>query len=250
MSELTSKGAIKMKVLVIGVHIDDCESLGGTVKRLVDRGAEVTFLNIKPYMHYKGRNPEADAQSMKGAEILGAKKIILDYNDTKYYKTNEKTVRMTEQVIRDINPDILFIMHPKDNHIEHVECAKTAREAIFAAAVDGVIPNEIYSYECGPRQTMCYLKPDLYINVESVLDTVKKCDLVFNVNHADGEYIWKAKEKNYKFRGSECEFEYAEAFHIIKYPTKNNDFLLHKTLKDVFSWCGHGMYLNQSELFF
>lgn len=239
-----------MKVLAIGVHIDDCEAMGGTLNLLKKAGADVTILNIKPYMHYRGRNAEADAQSMRGAEVLGARKIILDYDQTKYYKTNEKTVRMTEQVIRDIHPDIMFIMHPVDNHIEHAECSKTAREAIFAAAVDGIIPNEIYSFECGPRQTMCYFKPDLYINVESVADTVKECDLVFNVNHADGNWLWKVREQNYKFRGSECGYEYAEAFHIIKYPTNNNEFLLHKTLKDVFSWCGHGMYLNQSELFF
>ena len=48
---------------------------------------------------------------------------------------------------------------------------------------------------------------------------------------------------------TECGFEFAEALHIIKYPTNNNEFLLYKTLKNVFSWCGHGMYLNQSELF-
>ena len=40
-----------------------------------------------------------------------------------------------------------------------------------------------------------------------------------------------------------------EAFKFIKYPTENNDFLFHKTLRDYFIWSGHGMYLNQGELF-
>ena len=134
-----------MKVLVIGVHMDDAETITGTMSHLIDKGAEVTYLNIKHYQHFKGNNPIADAQSMRGAELIGAKKIILDYNIDKYYRNNEQSVRDTEQVIRDIKPDIIFIMHPHDNHIEHVECAKTARDAIFAAAVDGIVANEIYS---------------------------------------------------------------------------------------------------------
>ena len=31
-----------MKVLVIGVHIDDAECLTGTMAQLIDKGAEVT----------------------------------------------------------------------------------------------------------------------------------------------------------------------------------------------------------------
>ena len=53
-----------MKVLVIAVHMDDAECLTGTMAQLIDKGAEVTYLNIKHYQHYKGNNPMADAQSM------------------------------------------------------------------------------------------------------------------------------------------------------------------------------------------
>ena len=139
-----------MKVLVIAIHMDDAECITGTIAQLIEKGADVTYLNIKHYMHYKGGSPEADAQSIRGAELIGAKKIILDYNIDKYYRTNEQSVRETEQVIKEIKPDIIFMMHPPDNHIEHVECARTAWEAIFAAAVDRVVANEIYSYEVGP----------------------------------------------------------------------------------------------------
>ena len=72
-------------------------------------------------------------------------------------------------------------MHPKDNHIEHVECAKTARDAIFAAAVDGFVPNEIYSFECGPKQTMCYFEPDIYIDIEDKIDEIKAVLNNFNL---------------------------------------------------------------------
>ncbi len=38
-----------MKVLSIGIHIDDCEAgMGGVTAMLTKRGAKVTYLNIKP----------------------------------------------------------------------------------------------------------------------------------------------------------------------------------------------------------
>ena len=78
-----------MKVLVIAVHIDDAECITGTMAQLVEKGAEVTYLNLKHYQHYKGNNLDVDAQSIRGAELIGAKKIILDYNLDKYYKNNK-----------------------------------------------------------------------------------------------------------------------------------------------------------------
>jgi LmbE family N-acetylglucosaminyl deacetylase len=238
-----------MKVLVIAVHIDDAECLTGTMAQLIDKGAEVTYLNIKHYQHYKGNNPIADAQSMRGAELIGAKKIILDYNIDKYYRTNGQSIRDTEQVIRDINPDIIFIMHPEDNHIEHVECAHTAREAIFAAAVDGYIPNEIYSFATGPKQSMCYFEPDIYIDVEEKLDDIKRVFLNFCAENANGERLWNSERVSKEYRGLECGLKYADGFKITKYPSGSNDFLLREVLCDKFRWAGNKMYYIGSKMF-
>ena len=238
-----------MKVLVIAIHMDDAECMTGTAAHLIERGADVTYLNIKHYMHYKGGSPEADAQSMRGAELIGAKKIILDYNIDKYYRNNEQSVRETEAVIREISPDIIFIMHPHDNHIEHVECAKTARDAIFAAAVDGFVPNEIYSFEAGPKQTMCYFEPDVYVDVTEKMDDIKKVNVNFCAEHADGERLWHHAKVSKEFRGLECELQYAEGFKIIKYPNGSNDFLLRSVLGDKFRWAGTRMYYIGSKLF-
>ena len=56
-----------MKLLVIGVHTDDCEyGIGGTAKLLADRGWEVEFLNLCPYKF--SPNPEPDLQRSKEYE--------------------------------------------------------------------------------------------------------------------------------------------------------------------------------------
>ncbi len=232
-----------MKVLSVGIHMDDCEyGMGGTAALLAEQGAEITFLNIKPYMHYTGRHAEADKQSERGAALVGAKKIILDYAGTKYYRTNEKTVRLTEDVIASIKPDIVFMMHPRDNHMEHVECARTTREALFAAAVDGVAPGEVYAYECGPLQTMQYFTPDFSIGIDPAREKVRASLCSYAAKHADGERLWHEKEVCAAFRGHPMGCSLAEAFRIIKFPDRANDFMLLAALRSTFCWNGTKMY--------
>lgn len=234
------------KVLSISIHADDSEyAMGGTTKLLSDKGCEVTYLNICPDLSAPDRK-QFDAYSNTGAALVGAKKIILDYHEsTDLYRTNEKTVHEVAKVMQDIKPDILFMMYPSDNHIEHVECAKTTREALFLAR--NVCPNEIYSMECGPFQSMCYMQPDFYICIDSVISDVEKSNLHF------APYLWTEKEKSASFRGYEavtCHYsaglpqtaKYAEGFKIEKYPFGSNDFLLRSILKDEFCWCSIKMY--------
>ena len=152
-------------------------------------------------------------------------------------------------LIHKINPDIIFIMHPEDNHIEHVECAHTAREAIFAAAVDGYIPNEIYSFATGPKQSMCYFEPDIYIDVEEKLDDIKRVFLNFCAENANGERLWNSERISKEYRGLECGLKYADGFKIIKYPSGSNDFLLRQAFGDKFRWAGNKMYYIGSKLF-
>lgn len=244
------------KVLAISIHVDDSEySAAGTLKLLADRGCDVTILNITPNF----RDPDraaSDKQSIEAAALVGAKKIILPYDaKTKFYRTNEDTVRKVEGVIREVQPDILFMMYPTDNHLEHTECAKTTREAIFAASVgrDKACPNEIYSLECGPFQSMCYMRPEVYICIDSVIEDVKNCMLYYKQAGAWGPGLWEEKEAAARFRGYEMatcvanagdgrSVKYAEVFKIEKYPAGNRDFLLREILKDEFSWCSLNMY--------
>ncbi|MBE7025721.1 MAG: hypothetical protein E7408_06690 [Ruminococcaceae bacterium] len=245
-----------MKALAISIHCDDTEySIGGTLKLLAEKGWDVTVLNITQNF----RDPDraaSDKQSIEAAKLVGAKKIILDYTpgETNFYKNNPDTVRKVIRVMQEISPDVLFTMYGTDNHVEHAECAKTTREAIYAAAVRGTSPNEIYSVECGPFQSMCHMLPHGYICIDPVIDDVKKSMLYFDQSHAVGEGLWKEKEAAAYFRGYEMntclqnardgrEAKYAECFRIEKFPAGNSDFLLRSALKEHFSWCSLRMYL-------
>ncbi len=238
------------KVLSISIHADDSEySMAGTTKLLTDKGCEVTYLNICPSIHYHG--PEDPAKiSHEAAALVGARKIILDYkDDPEMFRANPKTTHQVAQVLRDIQPDILFMMYPSDNHIEHVECAKTTREALYLTR--GIVPKEIYSMECGPFQSMCFMTPQIYIDITPVIEDVKKANLHFTPTA--GAYLWYEKEKAASFRGYEAatcngnaglprDIQYAEAFCIEKFPYGNDDFLLRSILQERFQWSSLKMY--------
>ena len=244
-------GGKKMKAVAIGIHGDDLEGgIGGILYMLHKKGWETKILIVSPN-NLSDDIEKTNEQSIYAASILGAEKTIFDYNATKYFKCNEETIEKTKEFIVKENPDVLFILHPQDHHIEHKEVSKAAREAVFRAAVDGVCPNEIYSVELGPMQTMCYFNPDIYIDITSVFDVVKDSLYAFNQSHADGEGLAKEKEICAAFRGHTMGFsiKYAEALKIIKYPDKNNDFLLKEALNDNFRWAGTKMYYPFDEIF-
>ena len=239
-----------MKALAIGIHNDDCEyAIGGILALLCEKGWDVTVLNLAPNTH--SPTEEDEAQSMQAAKVLGAQKIVFDYTQSEFYRNNEESIEKTKNAIVDIKPDIIFMHYPKDHHSEHVQVAQTTREAIFRAAVAGACPNEIYAMEFGPMQTMCYFNPDIYINIDSVLDKVEASLLSFNLKHASGTGLVREKKVCARFRGymGAGAESYGEALKIVKYPSKNNDFLLKEVLNDYFRWAGGPMYFPNDELF-
>ena len=252
-----------MKAMAIGIHTDDTDaSVGGTCALLAQRGWDVTFVQLRPNIF--DPDPEANnARSIAASKILGVKKIILDDPRRISFRNNDETILALRDVICDEKPDVMFVMHPKDNHIAHVECSKTARNAIVAASVKGVSPNEIYSYETGPLQSMCYFVPDAYICINGIEDKLEACLRAFFSNKPEaGEHLWREKEVAMALRGHEgCnskdelnslygEYDsqalqkkaYAEGLMLIKLPQGNNDFLLRQALHDRFSWGGNNMY--------
>lgn len=252
-----------MKAMAIGIHTDDTDaSVGGTCTLLAQRGWDVTFVQLRPNIF--DPDPEVNnARSIAASKILGVKKIILDDPRRISFRNNDETILALRDVICDEKPDVMFVMHPKDNHIAHVECAKATRNAIVAASVKGVSPNEIYSYETGPLQSGCYFVPDVYICINGMEDKLEKCLRTFFSNKPEaGEHLWVETELRYALRGHEgCrskdelsslygEYDpqalpkkpYCEGLMMIKLPHGNNDFLLREALKDRFSWGGTNMY--------
>ena len=65
---------------------------------------------------------------------------------------------------------------------------------------------------------------------------------MFNQVHAIGQGLWKEKEVSAAYLGHISGFKYAETLKIVKFPDKNNDFILRTLLGDAFRWCGNTQY--------
>ena len=232
-----------MKAMAIGIHNDDCEyGAGGIFSLLTKRGWDTVIVQIRPNQHDKDREV-GNRASVAAAAALGARKIILDDPCVSFYRTNDVTIDALKDVICEEKPDVIFVMHPRDNHIEHVETAKTTRNAIFAATVAGVCPNEIYAMEMGPLQSMCYFTPDLYISViDEEKEIEKSLRTFFPDNDHSADWLWREKRTAMALRGHEANRGLCEGLMIVKLPEKNGDFLLREALSDKFRWGGTRMY--------
>ena len=232
-----------MKAMAIGIHNDDCEyGAGGILSLLSKRGWETVIVQIRPNQLDSDRDA-GNRASIAAAAILGAKKIILDDPCDAFYRTNDTTIGALKDVICEEKPDVIFVMHPRDNHIEHAETAKTTRNAIFAATVAGVCPNEIYAMDMGPLQSMCYFVPDLYVSVtdeEAALEESLRS--FFPAGAHSANFLWREKKVAMSLRGHEANRGLCEGLMIVKLPEKNGDFLLREALSDKFRWGGTRMY--------
>ena len=236
-----------MNVLYIGAHNDDCEcNAGGVAALLKEKGCKQLFVNPASIWHGDNISEETrkewELQEIEAAKILGAQKIQTADRYSGLYQCNADDIKKLTKIICDFNPDIVFIHWPMDNHIEHRAVAELSEKALCLAHVKGSKISEIYAFEAGTAQTSDFFKPDFYIDVESVLETVNESLRCFNQNTAKAHNLCRDKETRSIFRGSQIGIKYAEAFKIIKYPNRNNDFMLKQLLNDQFCWAGNGMY--------
>lgn len=227
----------KIKVLCLGVHEDDCDySVSGTAALLDEAGCEVKFL----CMTSEDKVIPGETKMNDPIPLRHIQRELFVPNHVYYTYYNSESVLELEKKIREYRPNILFVMWPKDNHIEHEYAARMQLDAAFRAG--GI--NEIYAYETGPLQTMTQFgMPDITVNITEIMPEIRKVLLSF-FDEGHGDYFVEEKEVSARFRGycAYKNFEYGEAFRIIKYPEGHDDFLLRKLLGDKFRWGGVGGY--------
>lgn len=247
---------MSVKVLFIGAHNDECEcDCGGTAKLLHDAGCEVRFLVVADLWHRdditEDEKREYEAQSIRAAAILGAEKMTIGPHDAHLYKDGYEQVLKIESIILDYQPDIVFIHWPNDNHLEHRLVAKDSYQAVCIANVNGANIREVYAFEAGAGQSQYMFEPDFIINVESVMPDIKESLKCFDQSTANGEWLHMGKDISTSFRGMSNGLNIkAEGFKIIKFPNKNEDFLLKELLNNNFRWFGSGMYPAYGKLYF
>lgn len=180
----------KRSALVIGAHFDDCEcgSAAGASVKLVKTGWRVVFLNtigdLSAWIGSGKQEVKLITESHAAALVIGAEKIFLPYKHNSFMEDRE-VVAAVAKVIQTVNPELVFIPWPHDNHYDHARTAHAAIEALsyinrFAGGQPIEIRlKEILAYEISAWQTRDFA-PDFFINIENEIETAIDAIKTFN----------------------------------------------------------------------
>jgi len=212
----------KLNVLVLSPHADDAElGMGGTIAKLVQQKNNVTILTaILPKENLSGKvdrymENKRYHEQLKSSKLLGAKLQTLNINPYDF-KFNREYVKIFDEKIKKIRPDVIFSCWEHDTHQDH----KTLANIIFSVSRKNDI--SLYMYEAmlpGGINTNSF-NPQLFVDISKFMKTkIKSINCYKSVFHR--------KKNNYsnfmesitaraKFRGEMIGVKYAECFVVVK----------------------------------
>lgn len=226
------------RVMGLFAHPDDCEILAaGTVALLQRKGFEVSIVTVATgdmgtaIMSSQEISRVRFQEATKSASILNGKYYCLGESDVKFsltVKLREKAV----EVVRRINPLIIFANSPQDYMLDHCISSDLAWDVCFNAAIPNYVTNEPnpakptdfipYLYYADPLEGVDRLgnriHPEFYIDISKSMAT--KISML--IQH-DSQRSWLKKQHGLdhyvesmkdwcRRRGQEVGVEYAEAF--------------------------------------
>ena len=212
----------KLNILVLSPHADDAElGMGGTIAKLVKQKNNVTILTaILPKENLSGRvdkymENKRYKEQINSSKLLGAKLQTLNL-DPYDFKFNREYVKIFDEKIKKIQPDLIFSCWEHDTHQDH----KTLANIIFSVSRKNNI--SLYMYEAmlpGGINTNAF-NPQLFIDISKFMKTKIKSIKCY-------KSVFQRKKNNYsnfmdsitaraKFRGEMIGVKYAECFVVVK----------------------------------
>lgn len=201
-----------MNVLAVGAHPDDIEyGCGGTLALYAFKGHHV-YLFVATDGALGGDAGVRRHEQEDSRLVLDAREVFWgNYRDTEVPYNRELIVRI-EEVIRKVEPTMIFVNSPDDTHQDHRNLAQAALSATR------YVPNFLF-YEVPSTQNFT---PNCYTSVpEQVLERKKLACLkahasqVTKTNIEDMTILELARSCA-NFRGIQARVKYAEAFQSVR----------------------------------
>ena len=200
------------KVLVIGAHPDDPETMcGGTMLKLKTMGAEVVSVYLTSgEAGIKGKNHEEarsirQAEARHACEVMGMKAEFLTQIDGNAEVNKERYAEMKALIERE-KPDMVITHWPIDSHRDHRVCAVLVYDAWRQSG---------YSFDLYYGEVMTGIQtqnftPTLWVNITDYKAQKEKAYMCHeSQGMADIKPYHDAMER---MRGLECQTQYGEAF--------------------------------------
>lgn len=147
-------------VLAVGAHPDDVEiGAGGILAAHQAAGDSITILTLSR----GARGGDADSrqfESLASAELLGARLFLKDLVDTEISAGGD-TVRLIEDVVREVKPTIVYTHSKHDRHQDH----RAVNEAVMVAT------RSVPTVACfqSPSATIDY-RPTRFVRIDQFLE--------------------------------------------------------------------------------
>lgn len=200
-----------MNILATAAHPDDIEyGCGGTLLKDARKGDNV-YLMVLTDGSAGGEAAVRRREQEKAAELLQAKKVFWGgFKDTEI-PVNKKTISIIEEVIKEVEPDEVYVNYFDDIHQDHRVLAKCVISA--TRYIKKVLFYEGY--------TTCNFEPDVFVDIEDVLDDKIRLLEVYKSqisksNPISLDIIESARAVA-NFRGFQGKVKYAEGFKALRF---------------------------------
>ncbi len=214
-----------MRILIFAPHNDDeVLGAGGTIAKLARQGHEVYVCEVTAWLE----NPESylnlQSQARQAHDILGVKESIflnLPVVQLKETATRMKNKKFCEVVNR-IKPEMAFIPHIGDMHVDHGETAMAAMVALRPMGNPQL--KAVYAYETLsetewniPNTANAFI-PNVWSDISDTIELKKQAMACFTeqVNPFPHPRSIQAIEALAQLRGSTVGVQRAEAFMLIR----------------------------------
>jgi len=222
-----------MKVLVVAAHPDDeVLGCGGTMARHVQEGDQVHVLILAEGMTARSTQRDRDIYSQElsalaqqahaANKILGVTSVMLhNFPDNRMDSIDLlDIVKIIEQKINEIKPDIIYTHHAGDVNIDH----RRVHDAVIAASrpMPGVCVTQVLFFEVASSTewqtpySAPIFAPNYFVNISSTLSLKIKALEVYASEMRDFPHprSYKALEHLARWRGATVGVDAAEAFAL------------------------------------
>ncbi len=201
------------KVLVIGAHPDDPESMcGGTMIKLQQSGVEVVCVyltsgeaGIPGKTHAQAREIRR-AESLVACDIMGVRPVFMTQVDGNTEINKDRYAEMLT-LIQTEQPDMVITHWPIDSHRDHRNCAILVYDAWRQSG---------HSFDLYYTEVMTGLQtqnftPTLWVDITATRAKKLQAYLCHD-SQGTADNVAKFHDAMEMMRGMECQATYAEAF--------------------------------------
>lgn len=204
--------AIYKKVLIIGAHPDDPETMcGGTMIKLRKMGIEVVAVyftggeaGIHDKSHEEARSIRT-AEAKKACEVMGVRPIFMTQTDGNTEVNKERYAEM-KALIEAEQPDMVITHWPIDSHRDHRVCSIIVYDAWRQTGYNF----DLYYGEVMTGLQTQNFSPNLWVDITEEHD--QKVKAYYCHESQDMPVVQEWHDAMEIMRGMECHAKYGEAF--------------------------------------